>query len=704
MTQAIFLSYASQDANAARRICAALRATGLEVWFDQNELTGGDAWDQKIRKQIKECSLFVPIISANTDARPEGYFRLEWKLAVDRSHLMADSHTFFFPVILGDVSEPAALVPDKFRERQWSRLSDDVSIQGFAARVSELTSGGASSGKNISNGPSNNEVVVLGTTPKTVAPLQNGAQPQSGELTNLDPDPRRDDSFKSGAEGGQPIQSTSGVCATITQHKRRNPFLLAAGAALTLAIGAAAYFYFPRAGNEPITSIAVLPFQIKGNEADADYLGDGLAESLIHRLSQLPKLKVSPTSSAFRFKGNDVDPIKAGNDLNVRAVMIGRILQRGDNFSISVELIDVRNKASLWGEKYERKQSELLATQREMATEITRKLHLKLTGDDAKLLAKRYTDNNNAYQLYLQGRYQYAKRGKDNLARAITSFEQAIAIDNNFALAYVGLADTYSIDVFNGKRTVEEALPLARAAATRALQIDANVADAHAAMASIAAMNWQWDEAERGFRRALELNPDVAEIRFRHALYWLLPQGRTDEAIAEFKRALELDPLSLVTTAVMARAYIQAGQTARAVEQAKKAYALDPTAPTGQSWLRTALVADGKYDEALALLEIASDSDFVRFERAMVHAKTGRRDAAMRELATIEAQPGTLPPSRIAAVHALLGNRDAAFTYLERAVVAREFQVAFLKVNNDFASLRSDPRYDALLKRIGLAK
>jgi tetratricopeptide (TPR) repeat protein len=240
MTQAIFLSYASQDADAARRICVALRAAGLEVWFDQSELRGGDAWDASIRKQIKECSLFVPIISAHTDARPEGYFRLEWKLAVDRSHLMADNHTFFFPVILGYVAEPAALVPEKFRERQWTRLNDDVAIKAFAERIatvhnsvhSNVQAGWASSGKSASSHPSNGEVGGLSETLQPVAPdvaqRESGAQfqPQSGELPNLDPGlplgGLRDDSFEGSAKGGQ-IASSDTASATGTSAKTVAP-------------------------------------------------------------------------------------------------------------------------------------------------------------------------------------------------------------------------------------------------------------------------------------------------------------------------------------------------------------------------------------------------------------------------------------------------------------------------------------------------
>ena len=621
-------------------------------------------------------------------------------MAVDRSHLMADNKVFFFPVILGDVAEAAALVPDKFRERQWSRLNDDGSTKAFAERIAKLTSGRASPGKSAPNTASNNEFADLAATFfEAVSPAQAGAQfqPASREQINLDPGLRREESRMSGAANDHAISAPP-------PHKRRNSLLLAAVAALMLVIGTATYLYFQRTTALPITSIAVLPFQIKGNETDADYLTEGLAESLIHRLSQLPKLKVSPTSSAFRFKGNDVDPIKVGKALNVHAVMTGRILQRGDNFSISVELIDVRNKASLWGEKYERKQSELLNTQREMATEITRRLQLKLSGEVVKLLAKRYTDNNDAYQLYLQGRYLTGKSTKDDLARAITFFEQAITLDPNFALAYVGVAGVYTTTVFSRYRTANEALPLARAAAARTLEIDTNLADAHAAMATVAGVSWQWDEAERGFRRALELNPEVAEIHRRHAVYSLMPQGRTDEALAELKRALKLDPLSPLNSHMLIRAYLQVGQKEPALDQARKSYALDAANTAARGWLASALIDSGRYDEALALIKDDKGDDVAIFRRAYANVKAGRRDAAMRELAALEAPQGINSDFLAAVIHAALGNRDAAFAALERAVVAREFAVTTLKVDERFVSLRGDARYDALLKRMGLAK
>ena len=274
-TKAIFLSYASQDADAARRICDALRAAGLEVWFDQSELRGGDAWDASIRRQIRECALFVPVISANTDARPEGYFRLEWKLAVDRSHLMADNMPFLMPVVVGETTEATALVPDRFRERQWSRLDDDQSIARFAARVQQMLTA------------------------------------DRGQPSARVPDARQ--------EAAHSLAIPSGTQSAT----RRHGIWLSAAAIVIVVVAAYGAMLFSRAGNETIGSIAVLPFQSKNADQDVDYLADGLAETLIYQLSQLPKLKVSPGSSVFRYKGKDVDPLKVGTELGVLAVMTG---------------------------------------------------------------------------------------------------------------------------------------------------------------------------------------------------------------------------------------------------------------------------------------------------------------------------------------------------------------------------------------------
>ena len=284
----------------------------------------------------------------------------------------------------------------------------------------------------------------------------------------------------------------------------------------------------------------------------SDYLSDGVAESLIYKLSQLPNLRVSPRSSVFRYKGKEIDAEKIGAELGVDAVMSGRIVQRGDNLIISVDLVDVRNKKSLWGEQYERKMSDLLTTQREIATSITEKLQLKLSGESEQKLAKKYTDNNEAYQLYLRGQFHYAKRTKDELLQSIEFYRQAIKLDPNFALAYVGVARSYNVMPSFAFMSPKEAMPQAKAAAERALQIDPNLAEAHGALANVLALfDRNWAEAEREFKLAIELDPNVAEIHNRYGRSYLLPLGRFDEAASELKRALELEPLTMTMEEIL---------------------------------------------------------------------------------------------------------------------------------------------------------
>jgi serine/threonine-protein kinase len=268
----------------------------------------------------------------------------------------------------------------------------------------------------------------------------------------------------------------------------------------------------------PINSLAVLPFENRSGNADSEYLSDGLPESLIYRLSQLSNLKVSPTSSVFRYKGRETDPLTIAKDLGVQAVMTGRIVSRGESLVISVELIDARNNKTLWGEQYERRLSDLLAIQREIAGEITGRLQLKLSGEGAQKLAKRYTTSNDAYQLYLQGRYHWGKRTKDEIFKGIEFYKRAIALDSNYALAYSGIADAYNSMGKDPDLSPKEAIPQAKAAAERALEIDPTLAEAHAALAdSMAIYDWDWAESQREFNRALELDPNVSYTHVAHA-------------------------------------------------------------------------------------------------------------------------------------------------------------------------------------------
>ncbi|MEK6325181.1 MAG: protein kinase [Acidobacteriota bacterium] len=517
------------------------------------------------------------------------------------------------------------------------------------------------------------------------------------------------------AQSGEAITRATSSAKYLISEIRKDKRSVAALLAVLLVAASGAGYWFSNlrssGSSDAIDSLAVLPFQNRSANADSEYLSDGLAESLIYRLSQLPKLKVSPTSSVFRYKGKETDAQTIGNELGVHAVMSGRIVQRGENLTISVELVDVRNNKTLWGEQYDRKLSDLLATQREMATEIAQRLQLKLSGEAEKGLNKRYTENNEAYQLYLKGRFHYAKRTKDDVQRGIEYFQQAIRLAPTFALAYVGIADSYNSIPFHAYLSPKEAIPQARAAAQRALEIDPTLAEAHAALATpLALSDWNWAEAEREFKRAIELNPNVANIHFYYGLIYLLPRGRTDEAIRELERAVELEPFALIINANLAGAYMAARQNAQALEQARKTYDLEPNFIAGRVWLGQVYNATGMYDDAIALSEKSLQSDpthqpFLR-NAGYAYAKAGRRREAedvIRRFKDI-ARTQYVKSLWVATIHAALGERNKAFAELEKAFAERDWDLSRLKVDPFMDSLRDDPRFKDLVRRIGLPK
>src|SRR5258705_7096045 len=379
-----------------------------------------------------------------------------------------------------------------------------------------------------------------------------------------------------GAKATQNVTTSSSLEYAVTQAKSHKLVSAFAGLLLLGVISAFAYFaFFTKGGSKQIESIAVMPFVNQSGNADSDYLSDGIAESLIYRLSQLSNLKVSPRSSVFRYKGKDIDAEKVGSELGVDAVMSGRIIQRGDNLTISVDLVDVRNNKSLWGEQYERKMADLLATQREIASAITEKLQLKLSGDDAKGLTKRYTNDNEAYQHYLQGRFFWNNRTGENIKKAIEQFKAAADKDPGFALAYAGLADCYVVaSTYTGERA-SETLPLAKANSSRAIELDRSLAEPHAALGMLNWFEWSMTGAETEYKRAIELNPNYPTVHHWYSRY-LRAVGRPDEAWAEIKRAQELDPMSLVILNNIAENYIERGDPNAATDECKRMIELDP--------------------------------------------------------------------------------------------------------------------------------
>jgi serine/threonine protein kinase/tetratricopeptide (TPR) repeat protein len=499
------------------------------------------------------------------------------------------------------------------------------------------------------------------------------------------------------------LSSAEYVVQGLKRHR-----LAAAIVALVVIGGVALSAYYVRARNTAtaIDSIAVLPFENRSNAADTEYLSDGLAESLIYRLSQLPNLKVSPTSSVMRYKGKGADVKAIAAELGVSAVMTGRIAQRGNDLTISVELVDARNNKVLWGEQYDRQISDLLATQREIASAIAQKLQLKLSGNEAKGITKRYTDNNEAYQLYLKGRFHFARRTQVDLQRSIEIFDQAIKLDPNFALAYVAKGESYAVIPSYPYASPLQTMPLAKDAIGKALEIDPDLPEAHTVAGMIAGTyDWDWVKAEREFKRALELDPNLAITHYRYAWVYLSPMGRHDEAIAEMKRAMELEPLAINQGANFAAIYMYARQFDLAVEQARKTYDLDPNHITAQNWLCHTYNAKGMYAESLSISEKRAESTHPLLSAlSYSYAKSGRRqnaEAVITKWKELE-KANYIPNYWLAVTYAALGEKDAAFVELEKAHRAHDWFFQRLKVDPFMDPLRDDPRFNDLVKRLGL--
>ena len=495
------------------------------------------------------------------------------------------------------------------------------------------------------------------------------------------------------------------------RRDRNKLFGVIALVAVLLIGGFFGYRYVGSSGGGQISSIAVLPFQNRSGDPNAEYLSDGLAESLIYRLSKVPNLQVSPTSSVIRYKGKDADVPAIASDLRVEAVMTGKLVQIGDSLTLSVELVDARNNKLLWGEQYNRTMSDLLSTQREIAAEIATKLQLKLSGEGESALTKSYTDNNDAYQLYLKGRFHFAKRNRPDVERSVEYFREAIALDPSFALAYAALAASYNGMTAYPYMAPKRAVPLAKAAAMRALEIDPTLAEGHSALAnSLACFDWNWKDAEREFKRALELNPNDAGTHWRYGMFYLMPVGRLDEAIAEGKRSLELEPLDLNHGANLSGLYFYARRYDDALEHARQVHSLDANFIVGRWALSQALIEKGMHVEAISLNEKALEADptnpvFLRFA-GIAYAKAGRRPEAekiverFRDLAKTE----YVMSYHIALIYSALNDKDKAIAELETSVSEHDYLLPRIRVEPFLDPLRGDPRFERIVQQLNFPK
>ena len=506
--------------------------------------------------------------------------------------------------------------------------------------------------------------------------------------------------------GPRTTSSVEYIAGEIKRHKRGALLLLVALVAATAAITYFAYWGSPGRGSAgKIRSIAVLPFTNADGNPDAEYLSDGISETLINSLSQLPGITVIARSSSFRYKGKEVDPQEVAKALGVEAILTGRVVQRGDTLLISAELVNASDKTHVWGDQYNRRATDVLQVQSEISREIAEKLRLRLTPGDERQLSRRETVNPAAYELLLKGRFYFRKGGTENQKKAIEYFKQAIALDPDYALAHAELSASYSYLVGGSRLDPKEFTPQAEAAARRSLELDEGLADAHLALANIKQNSWDWGVAEQHYKRAIELNPNLAEAYRWYSVY-LSVSERHEQAINEMKRARALDPLSLLVGADVGFSLLLARQYDQAIESLKKTLELDQNYAVAHGFLGYTYAAKGMYAEAITeyqeVIKLDGDSSSTQVYLGAAYAKAGERGKAREILKRLQTSGEYVSPGELAVLHAALGEQDQAFASLEKAYAAHDLQMKYLGVDPALDSLRSDPRFKDLMRRIGL--
>ena len=463
------------------------------------------------------------------------------------------------------------------------------------------------------------------------------------------------------------------------------------------------------AGQARIESIAVLPFANLSNDPKTEYLSDGLTESLINSLSQLPNLAVMSRNTVFRYKGQASDPQKVGRDLHVRTILTGRLIQTGDDLRISVNLEDVTNNRQIWGEQYNRKLSNLVAVQQEIAGDIYGRLRPRLAGEERKLLAKRPTEDAEAYQLYLQGLFYWNKWTQADFKKAADFFTQAVQKDQHYALSYAGLADTYSLLGDAGYLPPSEAWPKAKAAAMQALDIDDSLAEAHTSLGLVKEhFEWDWAGAEQEFKRAIELNPNLATAHHWYGNY-LTNMGRFEEGMAQTKKAQELDPLSLIINTTLGWQFYVAGQNENAVEQLRKVLDIDAKFSPARRTLEEVYAHMGKQKEAVAEREKALSLSGGAELAASIEEdfnKSGYKGVLQSWLdgLTELSKHSYVSSYSIAESYMRMGEKQKAFEWLEKAYEEHDSSLVSLAVEPMFESLRTDPRFKEIIRRMKLSR
>ena len=653
-SRAVFLSYASQDAEVAHRICEALRAGGIEVFLDQSELRGGDAWDQQIRHEIHDCRLFMPIISQHTQERLEGYFRHEWMLAVERKHHMAEQKAFLVPVVIDSTSDRDAIVPEHFRAVQWTRLPGGETPPAFIERVQRLLSGEVSKGIRI--GSSVTEYESASSRLKRVLPV---------------------------AAGGVIAVALLVVLAFFGLERLRGL----------------------RAGVQA-KSIAVLPLANESGDASQQYFSDGISEDLITALSQLPGLKVIGRTSSFLFRDSREDSRSIGAKLQVAHLLEGSVRRSGDLVRISAELIDTEDGSAQWSERFDRPYKDLFALQDEITRAVAGALRARLLPREAAAVQSERPPGGNleAYNAYLQARF-YERRGAEaDYRNAIGFYTQATDIDPRYALGWSGLSGAWTglgVEFLEGARA-QEAYAKARAAANRALTLSPELADAHIALGQLLYnADFDWRGAEAQYRRALELTPNDGRAKFAFGVQ-LATFGHIEQAIKLTQEALATEPLRDDWYYNLANYHSALNHLNEAERAIRRAIELQPAAPIFHVTLVIIEIKRGNADAALAAAQQEPPGSWQDIALALarqIGTEHSTADAALRKV--IDRDTGT-SAYQIAEVYALRNDANETFAWLDRAWSNRDGGIAQLLFDSFILRYKEDPRFAAFCRKVGL--
>ncbi len=662
-TRAVFLSYASQDAEPARRIADALRAAGIEVWFDQSELRGGDVWDEKIRHQIRDCALFLPIISSHTQERTEGYFRLEWRLADQRTHLMGRTRPFIVPICVDDTPETDADVPDAFTAAQWTRLPNGEAEPAFVVRVLRLLSSEATH--------------APGGVRLPVAPVGPPGPRTTQRVLLL-------------------IAAVAVIGVGYLAVDKLWPSKQAAVAeqtpSSTVQTGA------PPPAAIPEKSVAVLPFVDMSEKKDQEYFSDGLSEELIGLLAQVQDLRVPARTSSFAFKNKADDVPSIAQKLRVANVLEGSVRKAGSTLRVTVQLIRADNGYHLWSKTYDRDIKDIFKVQDEIAAAVVEVLKAKLA--PAQPVAAYRSSNTEAYNQYLLGKRFHSRGNADSWRRAIDAFHKAIALDPDYAAAYASLAlSEYVLADSTGDAAGQRQ---AMADAERAVTLAPQEADGYVSRAVLRMnVSWDWNGAEADLKKALELDPasDKAQGNYATLLERL---GRLPQAIEVGRRATEIDPLSAIAWSNLGLYLTFHRDYAAAHEALRRCLEINPESSYGAHHLAILQLLEGNAAEALATagkigIELFRLTDVAMAEHSLDHAKESQQ--ALDELIAKHASDGAY---QVTEAFAWRGEKDKAFEWLERAYQQRDGGLSEVKVDLLLGNLHGDPRFKALLKNMNL--